>query len=218
MVDIDAIQSGFMPGKGTVDAIFIALQMKERYLEKKKKLFFVFVDLEKAFDQVLREVVKWAMRKLGVDEWLIRSMMTMYRNSNSVIRVKNTVEDKFDVKVRAHQGSVLSPLLFVIVLEALSRECRSTLPWELLYADDLVVIGESLEDLDTWYTAWKHCMRCKRLKVNLAKTKVMISDVNRGPSFTSRKHPCGVCCKVVLAQTPSFAIIVLTGCISVVVD
>ena len=62
--------------------------------------------------------------------------MTVCRNSNSVIRVNNTVGDKFDVKVGVHKGPVLSPLLFVIVLEALLRECRSTLHWEMLYAND----------------------------------------------------------------------------------
>ena len=48
----------FIPGKGTMNVIFIARQLQERYLEKKKKLFFAFVDLEKASDQVPREVVK----------------------------------------------------------------------------------------------------------------------------------------------------------------
>ena len=100
----------------------------------------------------------------------------MYRNN--VIGVNTTVEDNFDVKVGAHQSFVLSPLLFVIVLEALSRECRSTLPWEMLYADDLVIIAESLEELDTQYAAWKHCMEGKVLRMNLGKTKVMIRDIN----------------------------------------
>ena len=106
LVDIDAMQFGFIPGKGAMDAIFIARQLQERYLEKKKKLSFASVDLEKAFDLVPREVVKWAMRKLGVDEWSTRAVMTMYRNSESVIRVNNTLGDKFNVKVGVHQGSV----------------------------------------------------------------------------------------------------------------
>ena len=127
-------------------------------MEKKKKLFFACVDLENTFDQVPIVVVRWTMRKLGVYEWLIRAVTTMYRKSNSLIRVNNTVGDQFDVKVGVHQVSVLSPLLFVVVLEALKRECRSTLPWELLYANDSAIMIESLEELDTCYATWKHCM------------------------------------------------------------
>ena len=52
LVDIDAMQFGFIPGKGAMDAIFIARQLQERYLEEKKKLSFASVDLEKAFDLV----------------------------------------------------------------------------------------------------------------------------------------------------------------------
>jgi len=51
----------------------------------------------------------------------------------------------FEVKVQ--QGSALSPLLFVIVMEAISREFRVALPWELLYADDLAVIAVTEEEL-----------------------------------------------------------------------
>ena len=50
------------------------------------------------------------------------------------------------MKVRVHQGSVLSPLIFIIVLEALSHEFRAAVPWEVLYADDLVIIADSLEE------------------------------------------------------------------------
>ena len=50
------------------------------------------------------------------------------------------------MKVGVHQGSVLNPLLFIIVLEALSREFHSGVPWEDLYADDLVIITELLEE------------------------------------------------------------------------
>jgi len=54
-----------------------------------------------------------------------------------------------------HRGSALSPLLFVIVMEALSRELRVVLPWELLYADDLVVIAETEDDLIKKLNEWK---------------------------------------------------------------
>ncbi len=62
MVNIDEMQFGFVPGRGTTDAIFIARQMQEKYHAAKKPLYFAFVDLEKAFDRVPRKVLWWAMR------------------------------------------------------------------------------------------------------------------------------------------------------------
>ena len=62
-------------------------------------------------------------KKLGLNEWLTRAVMVIYTGIASVIRINSTVADKFDLIVGVHQGFVLSPLLFIIVLEALLREC-----------------------------------------------------------------------------------------------
>jgi len=137
---------GFMKGKGTTDAIFIVRQMQEKFRGKGKKLYFGFVDLEKAFDGVPREVIRWAMHKLGVEEWLVSAVMCMYTGAKKVVRKVYGNSNGFEVKVGMHQGSALSPLLFVMVLEALSREFRVALPWELLYAADLAVIAKTEED------------------------------------------------------------------------
>ena len=104
------------------------------------------MDLEKAFDRVPREVISWAMRKLGVEEWLISAVMSMYIGAKTVVRTVYGNSQSFEVKVGMHQGSALSPLLFVIVTAAISREFRVALPWELLYADDLALIAETEED------------------------------------------------------------------------
>ena len=136
IVVIDEMQFGFMTGRSTTDAIFILRQLQEKYLGKKKNLYFAFVDLEKAFDRVPRKVLWWAMRKLGVDEWIIHTVQAMYCNAKSKVRVGSEYSDPIDVSVGVHQGSVLSPLLFIIVMEALSQEFRTGCPWELLYADD----------------------------------------------------------------------------------
>jgi len=87
--------------------------------------------------------------------WCKNSCKKSYGNSNS-----------FEVKVGMHQGSALSPLLFVIVMEALSTEFRVALPWELLYADDLVVIAETEDDLIKRLNEWKDNMENRGMRVN----------------------------------------------------
>jgi len=68
---ICSFKFGFMKSKGTTDAIFTVRQMQENFRVKGKKLYFGLVDLEKASDRVPREVISWAMHKLGVEEWLV---------------------------------------------------------------------------------------------------------------------------------------------------
>ena len=78
------------------------------------------VDLEKAFDRVPREVISWAMRKLGVEEWFVSAVMSMYAGAKTVVRTVYGNSNGFEVKVAMHQGSALSPLLFVISIKNLT--------------------------------------------------------------------------------------------------
>ncbi|XP_048759363.2 uncharacterized protein LOC125668965 [Ostrea edulis] len=117
-----------------------------------------FVDLEKAFDRGPRKVIWWALRKLGVEEWIVRLVQGMYANARSCVRVGDGYSEEFAVRVGVHQGSVLGPLLFIIVLEALSREFRAGVPWEDLYADDLVIITDSLDECVKRLLTWKEAM------------------------------------------------------------
>jgi len=98
--------------------------MQENFRVRRKKLYFGFVDLEKAFDRIPTEVITWAHGQCIT--WELKN--GWYQQSCLCTQVQ---------KVDMHQGSALSPLLFVIVMDAISREFRVALPWELLYADDL---------------------------------------------------------------------------------
>ncbi|XP_060771234.1 uncharacterized protein slc22a21 isoform X2 [Neoarius graeffei] len=195
LVSINEMQFGFMPGRSTTDAIFIVRQLQEKYLAKEKNLYFAFIDLEKAFDRVPRDVLWWAMRRLGLPECLVSTVQAMYSNASSRVCVSNSVSDSFKVQEGVHQGSVLSPFLFIVVLEALSREFRTGCPWELLYADDLVISSDSLEELLERLRLWKIGLESKGLRVNMSKTKILMSGPNLNSLKDSGKHPCAVCRK-----------------------
>ena len=85
IVKIDEMQFGFMPGKRTTDAIFIVKQLHEKYLARRKDLWMAFIDLEKAFDRVPREVLWWALRRLGVDEWIVSVIKAMYVDAMAAV-------------------------------------------------------------------------------------------------------------------------------------
>jgi len=173
----------------------MARQMQENFRVKGKNLFFGFVDLEKAFDTVPREVISWAMRKLGVEERLATAVVSMYTGAKTVVRTVYGNSKSFEVKVGMHQGSALSPLLFLIVLEVIPREFRVALPWELLYADDLAVIAETEEELIKRLNEWKDNVESKGVRVNMNKTKVMTSGERHKVRQNVVRWPCGVCSK-----------------------
>ena len=139
-----------------------------------------------------RKVLWWAMRSLGIDEWIVRLVQAMYSNARSRVRVGDSYSEEFEVTVGVHQGSVLSPLLFIIVLEALSRDFRVGVPWELFFADDLVIVATSLEECVARVKAWKEGMGSKGLRVNMGKTKCMASGIDLDVLHDSGKFPCAV--------------------------
>ena len=195
------MQFGFMPKKGTTDAIFIMRQVQEKHQANKKNLYYAFVDLEKAFDRVPREVVRLALRKLGVDEWLIRTVMALYTEACTVVRTDAGRSESFEVKVGLHQGSVLSPLLFAAVIDIVTSEARSGLPSELLYADDLVIMAPTMEQLSRRVDDWRASLLGKGLKVNAGKSKVMVGSSGGKMIVNSGKWPSGVCGKGVQANS-----------------
>jgi len=74
----------------------MARQVQENFRVKGKKLYFGLVDLEKAFDKVPREVISWAMRKLGVQEWLVSAVMSMYIDITA-----DSMFEQFDPSMRS---------------------------------------------------------------------------------------------------------------------
>ena len=67
-----------MPGKGTVDAIFVTRQVSEKFRTKGKMLHWIFIELEKALDSVPRIIIAEALRVQRVPEDLLKAFMAIY--------------------------------------------------------------------------------------------------------------------------------------------
>ena len=98
----------------------------------------------------------------------------------------------FRVGVGVHQGSVLSPLLFITVLDALPKAFRTTCPWELLYADELIFSAGSMEELLRNINTLKF-RDGEEWSVNvLEEGKHSGFSINMGLPNTSGTDPCSV--------------------------
>ncbi|XP_047470216.1 uncharacterized protein LOC125025923 [Penaeus chinensis] len=132
--------------------------------------------LVSAYDWGLGDLVYWCLRQQNIPEKLIRMVETTYRGARTTVRTKYGRTDEFTIGVGLHQGSILSPFLSIVVLDVISENFRTGLPWELLFADNLVVVADSVEELQRRWLKRQIGMERKGLKVNTKKTEVMASS------------------------------------------
>ena len=126
----------------------------EEYHSREKKLYMCFVDVVKAFDRVPRKVLELVMRKKGKPEVLVRPVMSLYEGAETRVIVDSEFLVEFEVKVGMHQGSVLSPIVFAVVVDFITEFVREGALSELLYADDLVLVSETIEGLWNKFMIW----------------------------------------------------------------
>src|SRR3989441_5543272 len=124
---------------------------------------------------------------------MVNVIKSLYEGVTTAVKRNGEESESFEVKVGLHQGSVLSPILFNIVMQAIADNFKKGLPWELLYADDLVLLAESRLELEKRLTEWMARLKEKGLRVNISKTKVMNCKVGVGQVENSGKYPCGIC-------------------------
>ena len=121
-VEISEQKYGFMPGKGTTDAVFALRMLMEKYREGQRGLHCVFVNLEKAYDRVLREELWYCMRKSGMVEKYVPLVQYIYEESKTVVKCAVGTTESFKVKVGLHQRSALIPFLFAAIMDTLTDE------------------------------------------------------------------------------------------------
>ena len=134
------------------------------------------------------------MRKKGLPE-----VMNLYYEAKTKVRVGSELSQEFWVQVGVHQGFVLSSLLFAIAVDVISENAREGSMNEILHVDNLVLMSKSIENLKERFLKWKEAFESNRLKVNLKKTKVMVSGL-KAEVLKSKVDPCAKCGKRVMAN------------------
>ena len=153
-------QFDFMPGRSTTDAIFCLRMLLEKWAEGQKAVNCAFIDLEKAYDRVPREELWECLRLAETSECCIRIIIQdMYDRATTTVRSASGLTEEFKVGVGLHQGSALSPFLFAIIIDRLTEDIRKDAPWDMLFADDIVLCRQNYreleEDLEIWRMHWR---------------------------------------------------------------
>jgi Reverse transcriptase (RNA-dependent DNA polymerase) len=118
MTIISKNQFGFMFERFTMEAIFLIRQLMKRHREQKKDLHMIFIDLEKAYDKVPRNIIWWALERKRVPTKYVTLIKDMYTNVVTCIKICDSESDVFSIKIRLHQGSTLSLYIFILVMDS----------------------------------------------------------------------------------------------------
>ena len=94
----------------------------EKHLAVNRKVYCAFVDLEKAYDSVVRSKLGEVLAEYDVEEWLLNVIRAMYVDSEACVRVDGEMSEWFGIRRGVRQGCVMSPWLFNVFMDNCIRE------------------------------------------------------------------------------------------------
>ena len=175
-------QNGFRQDRSCLDHIYSLTSVIRNRKAMGLSTFVVYIDAEKAFDRIDRELMLYKLLSNGIYGRLYQAIKCIYSSSSNIINLNGFLTEHFASTYGVKQGDCLSPTLFGIYVNDLMAELNSVNRGVqvgnrilncLIYADDLALIGGTEEDiqamLDTvhsWCTRW-------RIKINCAKSQVV---------------------------------------------
>jgi hypothetical protein len=183
---ISPAQVGFRQQRGAEWHVWTLREAIRARLRHRKATYVLFVDIQKAYDRVHQGALWVVLRHMGVPDRIVRLLETWGSRRTTSVMVNGSLGEPFPMEAGVPQGSVLSPLLFNLYIESLSRYLASLPEYEgvrvlntvlrhLLYADDLSAPARSprqleivLEAIGRWGEAWG-----LRLGVGNGKTEAM---------------------------------------------
>ncbi len=181
-------QAGFRRGRSCIDHVFVLTEAVAARREQGKHTYLCYIDISKAYDTTWRDGVWKRLLEIGVRGKAWRVIRDMYRRVSSSVVLDEHITAAFDTEEGLRQGSVLSPLLFSIFLADVIAEWRrqgigveigGRKVGGLLFADDIVLIAKSAEDLHRAMNVMSDHARRWRYRFNTAKCAVVVAGMQK---------------------------------------
>jgi hypothetical protein len=118
----------------------------------------------------------WALEKHKVSTKYINLIKDMYTNVVTSVRTSDGDIDDFPINIGLHQGSALSPYLFALVIDEVTRDIQGDIPWCMLFAYDVVLIEESRSGVSQKLELWRQTLEAKGFRHGRSKTEYMKCD------------------------------------------
>ena len=179
-------QAGFKSGYSCSDHIFTLMACVQKQFNRvtRRKLYAAFIDFEKCFDTINRNLLWPILLKNGIKGKLFSCIKSMYNSVKARIRCGNALTDKVNCTLGVKQGDICSPVLFSLFINELALEVirrgRHGINLEdfelfiLLLADDVVLLSESIVGLQTQLDSLAYASNSLRLRVNMGKSNIIV--------------------------------------------
>ena len=182
-------QAGFRRGYSTTDQIFNLHTVANKCISKKKgRMYAAFVDFARAFDCIPHVGLLVQLQKRGVHGKILGVIRSMYSNLKACVKTPSGITEWFKCNVGTRQGCMLSPFLFTMYLNEfienikmdeftgiqLDGQDAQYFVNALLYADDMVLCGDSIGNLQRLIGKLENFCKEWNMTVNFNKTKIVV--------------------------------------------
>ena len=179
-------QAGFKKDYPTVDHMFTLMAMIQKQFALNRKLYVACIDFEKAFDSISRKLLWPILLKNGIKGRLYKSVRSMYENVKARIRCGAKFTDYIKCTRGVKQGDVCSPVLFSLFITdlalAIINNGRHGVSLSsdfiqlviLLFADDMILLSETVIGLQTQLISLFSAASRLQLKVNMNNSNIVV--------------------------------------------
>nr|KAG5711268.1 hypothetical protein BaRGS_005965 [Batillaria attramentaria] len=193
-------QAGFRRNRSCADQIASLRIIVEQSLEWNSPLYINFIDYEKAFDSVDREALWKLLRHYGVPGKIISLTQCTYQDMSCRIAHAGQLSESFEVKTGVRQGCLLSPFLFLLVIDWIMKTTtagrKNGIQWtlwtqldDLDFADDLALLSHSHSQMQDKTTCLEATSAGTGLTINRKKTELMKINTTANTPVTVGGEP-----------------------------